>query len=976
MRETLRILKEDSQDLPMHNIAIQMNNKQRIEFLKNPHALLDQQSIRKIDTDSGSNQSLALISIQAAETMIHRGLFSDAKTILRDLLSNETKINEDTKGLALYHIGVALEGLEDVFAATQAFEDSYKIRQNGWPLFRLGKIHENTNPPLSYDYYSRAIAYNLELSDDASAYAETWVKSFFDESIYKHFNPDLADLNINLLNHYLEYGFKEQRIAGKAQLLKELARLKGTIDVSFDWKLYLNANPDLEALVSNAGLSLAEAEYALINHYISHGRDENRPLHQQINSSTKGSEALYNEYKDFTFRRASRELTQFLESNEKIRIGSDLAQEPLITIILVLFNKAELTLQALKSIQQSRYKDVALIAVDNNSSDSTRLLLNRIEGNVTLILNDSNLHFLESVNQALARVETKYVALLNNDAVLEYDTLDESIMCIKRFNDSAIVGGKVLHLDGYIQDAGSIVFEDGSCAGLGRRCTPNDHRYSFEREVDYVSGAYLLTTHKIFSSLGGFDEQFKPAYYEETDLCFRARSSGIPIVYSPDIVVKHLEYGSSSKSDSAVLLMERNQSRFKTIHAEALQKHLHPALFKEDQINSLMHGHLKPGPRVLFIDDRVPSLTLGSGFSRAYQLVTTTREAASHVTVFATDYVRSKSTTRRLPVGIECIEDSRDYFASILSSRSDFYDFIIVSREHNQVLFEQVRHELQERGVELKARIVYDVESLFTIRDYTKKVLDRTGEQISTLKGVDLAKIASKEIERLKKADAIISVSRFELDIIREVLPGGLTYFLGHSFEPIKPTPEGRRAKTKISFMGAIHERDSPNHDSLVWLYQDILPAVSDLNIKNLRVSIAGYIICKESLELIHRMIDEYSFVEYRGLVEDLGDFFCDSLLFLAPTRYAAGVPHKIHMASSYGVPTVTTTFVAQQIGWKDSESILVADTARDYAAAIENAYSCPSNFDNILENMKVSFDKDCGLGSFRENVRRLLQAK
>ena len=98
-----------------------------------------------------------------------------------------------------------------------------------------------------------------------------------------------------------------------------------------------------------------------------------------------------------------------------------------------------------------------------------------------------------------------------------------------------------------------------------------------------------------------------------------------------------------------------------------------------------MHGHLKPGPRILFIDDRVPSLTLGSGFSRAYQLMMTTREAASHVTVFATDHVRSKSTTCRLPVGIECIEDSRDYLATIfgfnmlesLSSRMPSHRFAV-----------------------------------------------------------------------------------------------------------------------------------------------------------------------------------------------------------------------------------------------------------------------------------------------------------
>ena len=175
------------------------------------------------------------------------------------------------------------------------------------------------------------------------------------------------------------------------------------------------------------------------------------------------------------------------------------SQTPSITIILSYLTRPS-TLNALKSIKHSRLNDINLIIVDNTSSDRTRMLLGRLEGNVRVILNEENLHFLESVNQALSIVDTEYVALLNNDAALQYDTLDESIACIKRYGDSAIVGGKVLHFDGYIQDAGSIVFEDGSCAGLGRRCSPNDHRFNFERQVDYVSGAYMMTTHKIFES--------------------------------------------------------------------------------------------------------------------------------------------------------------------------------------------------------------------------------------------------------------------------------------------------------------------------------------------------------------------------------------------------------------------------------------------------------------------------------------------
>lgn len=950
-----------------------MNNKQKVEILKNPHKYFSDEPVNVDNKANDSDEKLALISIKNAEHLNHRGLFEEAREILEKLSNQEKEIDEETRGLACFHYGVSLEESGDTFLAIRAYESSYKLRQNSWPLFRLAKINENKNPPVAFDYYSRAITNNSDLTEDASEYAKAWTKSFFNEDLYKRFNPDIASLDIDFSNHFLQNGFKEGRIAGKSQILNENNRLRGLVNSSFDWKRYLDANPDLESLVTDEEITLTEAEYLLLNHYINHGRSENRPIQKEDDCLAKAPEPFYNEYKHFFFRKASKELTLFLENNEKIWVGTKPKSTPSITIILVLFNKAELTLNALRSIKNSRHKDITVIIVDNNSTDRTRKLLSRLEGSIKLMLNEKNLHFLESVNQALSLVETKYVALLNNDAALEYDTLDESIACIKRYGDSAIVGGKVLHFDGYIQDAGSIVFEDGSCAGLGRRCCPNDHRFNFEREVDYVSGAYMMTTHKIFTSLGGFDERFKPAYYEETDFCFRARSNGIPTVYSPSIVISHLEYGSSSKSDSASRLMEQNQEKFKNIHGNVLQQHLHPEIFNDSKIDFLMHGHLRSGPRVLVIDDRVPTALHGSGFSRSSQLITLIREQASHVTVFATDSYKSKTTTQSLPVGVECIEDKAEKLLSVLSDRSDFYDYIIVSREHNQIAFEQIRCKLEKTGVGLKATIVYDAESLFSIRNYTKNALDTNGKHVSTLESADLVGITAKEVKRFEKADAIISVSRYELDIFQKALPGKSFYFLGHAFESIRSEDRGNRHRKNITFMGAIHDKNSPNHDSLEWLYYEILPELSNMHIENLYISIAGFVACNESLELIRRMEDEFSFVEFKGSVEKLDEFFSDALLFLAPTRYAAGVPHKVHMASSFNVPTVTTTFVAEQLGWKNEESVLVADTAVEYAEIIRKAYFSESFLDNIKANMRNSFERDCSAALFKKNLRQLL---
>ena len=83
------------------------------------------------------------------------------------------------------------------------------------------------------------------------------------------------------------------------------------------------------------------------------------------------------------------------------------------------------------------------------------------------------------------------------------------------------VGGRVILSDGTLQEAGSIVWNDGTCLGYGRGRSPNDPEFMFRRDVDYCSGAFLLTPTALFRRLGGFDERYAPAYYEETDYCVR-----------------------------------------------------------------------------------------------------------------------------------------------------------------------------------------------------------------------------------------------------------------------------------------------------------------------------------------------------------------------------------------------------------------------------------------------------------------------
>ena len=195
-----------------------------------------------------------------------------------------------------------------------------------------------------------------------------------------------------------------------------------------------------------------------------------------------------------------------------------------------------------------------IIIVDNNSHDETSLLLDRLRG-ARIIRNAENRNFLLAVNQAAKEARGEYLLLLNNDAQVLPGTLRSALNTIRSAPDIGAVGGRLILLDGTLQEAGSIIWNDGSCLGYGRGDNPFAPMYMFRRDVDYCSGAFLLTPRSTSGKeLGGFDERFKPAYYEETDYCTRLWERRLRVVYDPNAVLLHYEFASSESAN------QRNRS--------------------------------------------------------------------------------------------------------------------------------------------------------------------------------------------------------------------------------------------------------------------------------------------------------------------------------------------------------------------------------------------------------------------------------
>ncbi|MDZ7839280.1 MAG: glycosyltransferase family 2 protein [Gammaproteobacteria bacterium] len=314
-----------------------------------------------------------------------------------------------------------------------------------------------------------------------------------------------------------------------------------------------------------------------------------------------------------------------------------------MSIILVLYNRAELTLWCLRSVIAAAQIPAEVLLVDNNSKDYTTELLERTEG-ARIIRNNENKGFLLAVNQAAQAARGEYLLLLNNDAKLLPGTLTATVRLMEEEPNVGVVGGKILALDGRVQECGSIIWQDGSCQGYGRGESAVVPEFTFRRDVDYCSGAFLLTSTNLFRELNGFDEIYAPAYYEETDYCMRVRKQGLRVVCDPRACVAHYEFASSDNREEAIALQRTNQRTFAKKHGDRLQSH-----YVAKRGNTLKARFAAgPNTHVLYIDDRVPHTALGSGFPRANFTVRTLVGLGYSLTVYPLNFPNEDKLGARL----------------------------------------------------------------------------------------------------------------------------------------------------------------------------------------------------------------------------------------------------------------------------------------------------------------------------------------
>jgi O-antigen biosynthesis protein len=574
--------------------------------------------------------------------------------------------------------------------------------------------------------------------------------------------------------------------------------------------------------------------------------------------------------------------------------------QPIVSVVIPVFNNRDVTIRCLESIAESWFDSLAVqfIVVDDGSTDGSADVLTRLPG-VDYIRNARNEGFIRACNRGSALARGKYICFLNNDTVVRNGWLDHLVVTLEHDPTVGIAGSKLMYPDGRLQEAGSIVWRDGTGWNYGRYDHPSDPRYNFLRDVDYVSGAALLVRTELFRKLEGFSERYVPAYYEDTDLCFAVRELGFRVVYQPLSEVVHYEGLTSGDAASGTKrYQEINRSKFRERWAAQLAGHL------DNHHANVLAGSRRhnDGERILVVDSFVPLYDRESGSQRLLHVLRLLKQIGFSVVFLPDNYAGLQPYTRELQqMGIEVLhhtDDATRTMQEALDAIVPTLAYAWISRPDHFQKYEP----LVRRNPAVK--VLYDTVDLVHVRK--RREAELLGQPDSGWKEWQRIELACAE-----RADATIVVTEDERTVL-----GGFGVANVHVV-PNVHVPHGDalpsfEERSGLLFIG--NYSHPPNVDAVTWLCESIMPAVWE-QLPSVTLTLVG----SNAPDTVTRL--RSSKVRVTGQVRDVTSFFANSRLFVAPLRYGAGMKGKIGQALAYRLPLVTTAVGAEGIGLRDGRN-------------------------------------------------------
>ena len=453
--------------------------------------------------------------------------------------------------------------------------------------------------------------------------------------------------------------------------------------------------------------------------------------------------------------------------------------------------------------------------------------------------------------------------------------------------------------------------------------------------MDYLTGAALMVSKDAWQSVGGFSEQYAPAYYEDTDLAFKLREAGFKTLYCPQSVVVHYE-GRSNGTDTSRGVKHHqvlNAEHFKTTWKQQFLGH------GAEGVNLRRQKDRNRGLRVLMVDNSFPRLGQDAGSYAAIEEMKLMLALGCKVTFLPHNLLHLGVHVDWLQhLGVECVHAPfHRSIAKFFERRGDEFDVVYITR---YVVAEKIIPLVKANS---QAKIIFNNADLHFLREMRTAIAAGTKD----LSAVYVTR--ERELAVMNSADVVLSYSDIELEIISTHLLAKNKLFrcpwVLHEQCDIKL----REERQGFAFLGGFAH--PPNRVAMDWFVDNVMPILHRRR-PDLTLHIWGSQLPEGT------GWDQQPNVVLEGYAQSLDQVFNSAMVFIAPLQSGAGIKGKVLDSLAYGVPTVLSPVAAEATGLVDGSSTLIAHTPEQWALHIETLIDDERLWRHIRDNAVVLRDK------------------
>lgn len=382
---------------------------------------------------------------------------------------------------------------------------------------------------------------------------------------------------------------------------------------------------------------------------------------------------------------------------------------------------------------------------------------------------------------------------------------------------------------------------------------------------------------------------------------------------------------------------------------------------KDELISFRKCSHTHPGNsdlkgRILVIDALTPAPDKDSGSADLYNFFKIFLDLGFHVTFIPKNLLYcGKHTDSLNRLGVECIH--KPVFKSLTKAikyHASLSNFVLIYRASIAAsLVDIVRKHAPQ------AKLLFDVVDLHYLRKKREAGISK-----SPVKFFAAKRMQKIELDVIRKVDATILLSTYEIKLVRKLIPGANLFHIPVAREIQGPSNFPWEKRRDIVFIGSY--KHPPNVDAVFFFTCEVWPILRSSGFAG-RFIIAG---SDMPAKISSLAADD---IIIRGYVPDLLELFGSCRYSVAPLRYGAGMKGKVISSLSYGVPCIATSIAVEGTGLIAGEHIIVEDDPRKLAGIIQQVYDDQSVWERLSEAGLNYCIENCSIESVKKKIELML---